>query len=161
MNVWAVPLSWVRSTCSSCFCILYFYSIKHSINITLVYFSFPDKCHTCHQCNASFLKASHLKSHSTSHSDVKPYVCDKCGKCFALKWNLFSHRKYHFKSNDYKCSFCHKLFKTKSNQIQHSNSHTKKGRKNYHKCGKCSICSNNKVYCRISEHMKKVHNISK
>lgn len=35
-----------------------------------------DKVHQCNKCEKIFSRATHLKRHMATHSDVKPYSCD-------------------------------------------------------------------------------------
>lgn len=53
--------------------------------------------HVCTVCQKSFPTLCHLKLHSKSHTEAKPYKCKLCGKSFSFLGNLISHRKKHRK----------------------------------------------------------------
>lgn len=53
--------------------------------------------HVCTVCKKNFPSLCHLKLHSKSHAEAKPYKCKLCGKSFSFLGNLISHRKKHRK----------------------------------------------------------------
>ncbi|CAG0883486.1 unnamed protein product [Cyprideis torosa] len=50
---------------------------------------------TCHLCEKTFRKTSHLVRHIKSHTREKPYVCRFCGKAFFENWQLTKHEPTH------------------------------------------------------------------
>ena len=46
----------------------------------------------CNECGRQFTQASHLKTHSNSHTGEKPYECDKCFKRFNSRSSKYNHK---------------------------------------------------------------------
>lgn len=55
--------------------------------------------HVCIVCKKDFPSLCHLKLHSKSHAEAKPYKCKLCSKSFSLLGYLISHRKKHRKGS--------------------------------------------------------------
>ncbi|KAF7641016.1 hypothetical protein LDENG_00000030, partial [Lucifuga dentata] len=42
----------------------------------------PPRPHRCQQCDKTFTRADHLRSHRRVHTGERPYGCHTCGKTF-------------------------------------------------------------------------------
>lgn len=49
----------------------------------------------CNQCDKSFTRNFHLKSHLLNHSGRRPYSCPECGKAFARGHDCKRHQELH------------------------------------------------------------------
>lgn len=69
-----------------------------------------DKVHQCNKCEKIFNRATHLKRHLATHSDVKPYSCEICDKRFRRVDHLNIHRHHHSSIKPHICDICQKGF---------------------------------------------------
>lgn len=77
----------------------------------------PDKVHQCNKCDKIFNRATHLKRHMATHSDVKPYGCEICDKRFRRPDHLNIHRHHHSSIKPHVCDVCQKGF-TRSEHLR-------------------------------------------
>lgn len=76
-----------------------------------------DKVHQCNKCDKIFNRATHLKRHLATHSDVKPYSCEICDKRFRRVDHLNIHRHHHSSIKPHICDICQKGF-TRSEHLR-------------------------------------------
>ncbi|KAG4077109.1 hypothetical protein HA402_016096 [Bradysia odoriphaga] len=76
-----------------------------------------DKVHQCAKCEKIFNRATHLKRHMATHSDVKPYSCEICDKRFRRPDHLNIHRHHHSSVKPHICDICQKGF-TRSEHLR-------------------------------------------
>lgn len=68
--------------------------------------STQEKVHQCSKCDKIFNRATHLKRHMATHSDVKPYSCEICDKRFRRVDHLNIHRHHHSSIKPHICDIC-------------------------------------------------------
>lgn len=76
-----------------------------------------EKVHQCNKCDKIFNRATHLKRHVATHSDVKPYSCEICDKRFRRVDHLNIHRHHHSSIKPHTCDICQKGF-TRSEHLR-------------------------------------------
>lgn len=76
-----------------------------------------EKVHQCNKCEKIFNRATHLKRHLATHSDVKPYSCEICDKRFRRPDHLNIHRHHHSSIKPHVCDVCQKGF-TRSEHLR-------------------------------------------
>lgn len=76
-----------------------------------------EKVHQCNKCEKIFNRATHLKRHLATHSDVKPYSCEICDKRFRRVDHLNIHRHHHSSIKPHVCDICQKGF-TRSEHLR-------------------------------------------
>lgn len=76
-----------------------------------------EKVHQCNKCDKIFNRATHLKRHLATHSDVKPYSCEICDKRFRRVDHLNIHRHHHSSIKPHVCDICQKGF-TRSEHLR-------------------------------------------
>lgn len=76
-----------------------------------------EKVHQCSKCEKIFNRATHLKRHMATHSDVKPYSCEICDKRFRRPDHLNIHRHHHSSIKPHVCDICQKGF-TRSEHLR-------------------------------------------
>ena len=79
-------------------------------------------------CGSSFITKGHLKDHSKTHTNHRPYKCDQCGKAFMRSTILKVHLRIHTGEKPYICPYfgCGKRFTESGNLNTHKKLHIKK-----------------------------------
>ena len=75
-------------------------------------------------CNYSTPNQAHLRKHSRTHTNERPFACSKCGKSFKQKSNLKTHILIHSGLRPYQCNICYKNFTQRSSLVQHQKIHS-------------------------------------
>lgn len=75
----------------------------------------------CNICFKKFITEKWFKNHSNVHN--RKFNCDKCGKEFDSRTSLCTHSTVHTEERPYTCNVCRKSFKCKSSCTSHRKSH--------------------------------------
>lgn len=71
------------------------------------------KMYECVDCGISFPSITKFHLHNVrQHLIKKPYICDVCGKGFTIKDNLKSHSTLHTDERPFKCELCPNYYKS-------------------------------------------------
>ena len=88
----------------------------------------------CPDCQKSFKKKHHLKTHERTHTGEMPYECMTCKKKFNQKCTLNAHERIHTGEVPYQCKTCKRRFSHITTLNLHERIHT--GEKPY-ECKSC------------------------
>ncbi|XP_030611973.1 zinc finger protein 436-like [Archocentrus centrarchus] len=118
-----------------------------------------DKVFTCPICSKVFKFRSLLASHSTIHSDVRPFACDFCSRSFRRLSHLKRHREVVHANGarlpqSFVCHICGKDKKCRSQLARHVIIHT--GERPY-ACDLCSARFNRRG--NLQQHRKRMHGV--
>lgn len=92
--------------------------------------------HSCLLCGKKWRTATELKSHTQSHSSIRPYVCEICGQAYKMKKALDVHIGMHNGIHPFTCEYCNKSFTQKVGLQKHIPIHTGYTRFQCDLCGK-------------------------
>lgn len=82
------------------------------------------KVYQCSECPKKWKTSGELKSHLTSHSNVKPFICEICGQAYKHKSALDVHVGMHNGICPFTCMYCKKTFTQKGALRRHLPLHT-------------------------------------
>ncbi|KAK4880749.1 hypothetical protein RN001_008895 [Aquatica leii] len=82
------------------------------------------KPYQCTTCLKTWKTLGELKSHQSSHSDVRPFICEICGQSYKQKTALDIHVGMHNGIYPFMCMYCKKTFTQKGALHRHLPIHT-------------------------------------
>lgn len=92
-----------------------------------IQFSFVGRQFACDQCEKTYLRKAHLKTHKLSvHQGIRPHACDQCERRFFTAAVLLRHhlaRHVHSVKNSFVCEQCSKSFPSKRYLKAHQRTH--------------------------------------
>ena len=111
-------------------------------------------------CNKRFKTREALRSHSITHSDIRPFMCSVkgCNQRFKRSKDLDAHQVIHSDIRPYKCSECHKSYKLEAFLKRHELNHKRmlSFRCHYEDCHQVF-----QTEWLLVKHKRVVHNIEK
>ena len=118
-------------------CIRCDYSSSVSSSLTMIHSW--EKPFSSKQCNHSFTRSSHFKTHMLIHSGEKLYSCSHCSLSCTTAGNLKDHIRTHSGENPFHCDQCNYTSTQATHLKRHKLKHT--GEKLF-SCSQCSFsCS--------------------
>ena len=97
-----------------------------------------EKSNKCNQCDSTFSRADHLRTHLRTHSGEKPNKCNQCDFASIQAGDLRTHLKTHSGEKSNKCNQCDFASSRAGNLRTHLRTHS--GEKP-NKCNKCDYAS--------------------
>ncbi|KAF5276961.1 hypothetical protein FQR65_LT16125 [Abscondita terminalis] len=82
------------------------------------------KPYQCDVCAKTWKTSGELKSHQSSHSNVRPFICEICGQSYKQKTALDVHVGMHNGIYPFSCMYCKKTFTQKGALQRHLPLHT-------------------------------------
>ncbi|MGH0161663.1 UNVERIFIED_CONTAM: hypothetical protein FKN15_041381 [Acipenser sinensis] len=83
----------------------------------------PEISYQCTECEKSFRRLGHLRTHQQIHTEVRLFHCNECGKSFSMSANLKAHKRIHTGEKPFKCTECGKSFNQLGNLKRHQRLH--------------------------------------
>ncbi|CAH0757579.1 unnamed protein product [Diatraea saccharalis] len=113
------------------------------------------KACVCGICGKHLSNSSNLRSHMTSHLDIRPYKCffPGCTIKFKDKYALKKHTRIHYPEQQVYCNECGRGFARKHRLVKHLAQHVPKVKDT--KCPFCGVPFYNKNY--LLKHLRTIH----
>lgn len=95
--------------------------------------------YVCDICGKQWQRASQLRLHEVTHSELRPYICEICGQAYKHKHARDIHVGMHQGINPFLCHICGKAFTQKCALQRHLPIHTKEAPYQCEYCGKLFV----------------------